>query len=81
MIRVDWRIEFFLLLVNRSWTVVYGEKEAGAFQRNARRKRAEHSTTYPFWREPYMMATEYTYFRRLEDLPGEGVIAMEFTKQ
>ncbi len=60
--------------------MIYGEKVTGAFQANALRKRAEFLTTYPFWREPYMMGQAYTYFQRVEDLPGEGVIALEFVK-
>jgi len=59
---------------------VYGEKEAGLFQKNAERKRVDYATTYPFWREPWMMAQEYTFFSRVSDLPGEGVIGMEFVK-
>lgn len=59
---------------------VYGEKTAGTFQKNAQRKRTEHFTRYPFWREAYMMGQDYTYFDSIADLPGEGVIAMEFVK-
>ena len=59
--------------------VVYGEKRPGSFRANADSKmRNPH---YPFWREPYMMAREYGYFPSIGDLPGEGVVAMEFTKQ
>ncbi len=61
-------------------TRIYGEKAAGLFRRNADRKRTEYATTYPFWREPWMMAKEYAYFARTADLPGEGVIGMEFVK-
>lgn len=61
-------------------SVVYGEKIPGTFQRNATAKRASYFTSYPFWREPYMMGQEYRYFNRIRDLPGEGVIAMEFIK-
>ncbi len=59
---------------------IYGEKQAGLFQKNANRKRTDYATTYPFWREPTMMGQEYAYFDRIEDLPGEGVFAMEFVK-
>jgi SAM-dependent methyltransferase len=58
--------------------VVYGEKEGGTFQRNAARKRADRY--YPLWREPYMMACDYRYYQSIEELPGEGVTAMEFIK-
>jgi len=60
--------------------LIYGEKVAGAFLKNAERKRAEYATTYPFWREPYMMGREYNYFQRIADLPGEGVVALECVK-
>jgi hypothetical protein len=59
--------------------VVYGEKTAGTFLRNAERKRA-NPDVYPYWREPYMMGREYGYFPDVDDLPGEGVVAMEFVK-
>ncbi len=61
-------------------SAVYGEKTAGSFAKNAKRKRTEFWTAYPFWREPYMMGQEYDYFATTADLPGEGVIAMEFRK-
>ncbi len=59
---------------------VYGEKIAGSFAKNAERKRAEYLTAYPFWREPFMMGQEYTFFHSVADLPGEGVIGLEFIK-
>ena len=58
--------------------IIFGERVAGSFLKMAARKRADRY--YPFWREPYMVAKEYTYFKTLEELPGEGVIAMEFFK-
>ncbi|MBU0729465.1 MAG: methyltransferase domain-containing protein [Proteobacteria bacterium] len=58
---------------------VYGEKHAGSFAENSQQKRLRGA--YPFWREPFMMGEEYTYFSSIKDLPGEGVIAMEFIKQ
>ncbi len=59
--------------------VVYGEKVAGSFLKNAEQKRG--NSRYPYWREPYMMAREYRYFDTVDQLPGEGVIGMIFTKQ
>jgi len=58
--------------------IVYGEKKPGAIINNTRRKRADPK--YPFWREPYMMGQEYGYFKSIADLPGQGVIALEFVK-
>jgi SAM-dependent methyltransferase len=59
---------------------VYGERIAGAFAANAALKRRTYGSRYPFWREPYMMAQEYSFFPAVDDLPGEGVIALEFRK-
>jgi ubiquinone/menaquinone biosynthesis C-methylase UbiE len=58
--------------------IIYGEKKAGSIINNARQKRADPK--YPSWREPYMMGQEYGYFKSVADLPGQGVIAMEFIK-
>ena len=58
---------------------IYGEVRPGTFRRNAYRKISDPH--YPFWREPYMMGREYRYFGSVGELPGEGVIAMEFVKQ
>ena len=58
---------------------VYGEKRAGLFFRNASMKRLLGSL-YPFWREPYMMATEYQRYSSTDELPGEGVVMLEFIK-
>jgi SAM-dependent methyltransferase len=57
---------------------IYGEKTAGTFQRNAARKRSD--PYYPYWREAYMMGRNFRCFKSIRELPGEGVIAMEFEK-
>ena len=59
--------------------IVYGERSNGLFYRNANMKRLM-GPHYPFWRESYMMATEYRYFRTITELPGEGVVMLEFIK-
>jgi 2-polyprenyl-3-methyl-5-hydroxy-6-metoxy-1,4-benzoquinol methylase len=59
--------------------VVYGEKSYGLFYRSASMKRLLDSL-YPFWRESYMMGTEYRYFKTIDELPGEGVVMLEFVK-
>jgi hypothetical protein len=59
-------------------TAVFGEKIAGTFLRN-RGERCRHFN-YPFWREPFVMATQYRLFDDIESLPGLGVIAFEFVK-
>jgi len=58
---------------------VYGERSFGLFYRNASMKRLL-GPLYPFWRESYMMATEYRYFKTIDELPGEGVVMLEFVK-
>jgi predicted SAM-dependent methyltransferase len=58
---------------------IYGEKKNGFFFRNATMKRLLGSL-YPFWREPYMIATEYQAYTSIDDLPGEGVVILEFVK-
>ncbi len=58
---------------------VYGEKSRGLFFRNTSMKRLL-GAFYPFWREPYMIAREYQSFSSTDDLPGEGVIMLEFIK-
>ncbi len=58
---------------------IYGEKIRGSFARNAEQKRRLRQG-YPFWREPYMMGREYRRFASIEDLPGDGVVAMTFIK-
>jgi SAM-dependent methyltransferase len=58
--------------------VVYGEKSAGTHRRCLERKWGDPA--YPNWREPYMMGKDFCYFTDLRDLPGEGVIALEFVK-
>lgn len=58
---------------------VYGEQIPGLFYRNASMKRLL-GPLYSFWRESYMMATEYCYFKFIDELPGEGVVMLEFVK-
>lgn len=58
---------------------VYGERRYGLFFRNVSMKRLM-GPLYPCWRESYMMAKEYRYFQTVAELPGEGVIMLEFVK-
>jgi SAM-dependent methyltransferase len=60
--------------------VFYGEKTNGFFFRNATLKRVLGGR-YPFWREPYIMATEYRYYPAIDGLPGDGVVYLEFLKR
>lgn len=59
-------------------SAIFGEVRKGIFFRNRERKLKDPA--YPFWREPYMMTAEYARFPSVKDLPGVGVIAMEFRK-
>lgn len=60
--------------------VFFGEKSYGLFFWNATMKRL-FGARYPFWREPWMMATEYRYFQTIGEMPGEGVAYLEFVKK
>jgi SAM-dependent methyltransferase len=57
---------------------LYGEKKAGVFFED---RRAKVHNDNPFWREPYMLGRQYRYYSSVDDLPGLGVIAMEFVKE
>jgi SAM-dependent methyltransferase len=57
---------------------VYGEASPGALRRALDRRMGD--PFYPYWREPYMMGQEFCHFKSLRELPGEGVIALEFEK-
>ncbi|HEY6040674.1 MAG TPA: methyltransferase domain-containing protein [Anaerolineae bacterium] len=56
---------------------IYGEKHPGFMREYVETRQFSMG---PFWREPYMMGREFRRAERLSDLPGEGVIAMEFIK-
>jgi SAM-dependent methyltransferase len=57
---------------------VYGECEPGYFGRNAQQKM--RGLPYPFWREGYMMGRHFRIYPSIDELPGEGVVALEFVK-
>ena len=59
--------------------VVYGEREAGFFGRNAEAKM--RGLPYPFWREGYMMGRNFRIYPSIDALPGEGVVALEFVSE
>ena len=74
------------VLADRLWSVtgkpsrmaIYGEIAPGSYDRNVMRKRSDPA--YPYWLEPIMMGREYRRYDAIDDLPGMGVIGMEFTK-
>ena len=57
---------------------IYGEKKHGIFIHNREEKFS--NPFYPYWREPYMMGKDYCYYQSIADLPGLGVVAMQFEK-
>ncbi len=57
---------------------IYGEKRPG-FLRQVLLHRWS-GKRYPYWREAWMMGREFRYFEKIAELPGEGVIALEFVK-
>lgn len=61
-----------------SYYKIYAEKKLGNYEANVYEKRT--NPRYPFWREPYMVSQEYEYKNNFSELPGIGVIAMEFIK-
>jgi SAM-dependent methyltransferase len=69
----------FPVLGEPSQMVVYGEREPGYFGRNAQQKM--RGLPYPFWREGYMMGRHFRIYPSIDDLPGEGVVALEFVNK
>jgi len=56
---------------------VYGERARGFHLALYERKWRDRA--YPFWREPWFM-TGFSRFESIQDLPGEGVVLLEFIK-
>ncbi len=71
------RERIFSVLGEPSDMTVYGESEPGYFGRNAQQKM--RGLPYPFWREGYMMGRNFQLYPSIDALPGEGVVALEFT--
>lgn len=57
---------------------IFGENRPGNFLANRAQK--VRGGSYPFWRESLMMGQQYCYFEQIREMPGLGVIAMEFVK-
>jgi SAM-dependent methyltransferase len=57
---------------------LWGEVEPGALKRRLIRRWGD--TQYPIWREPLEMRREFRSFDQLSELPGEGVIGLEFVR-
>lgn len=71
------RDRVFSILGEPRQTTVYGESEPGYFGRNAQQKM--RGLPYPFWREGYMMGRHFRIYPSIDALPGEGVVALEFS--
>jgi SAM-dependent methyltransferase len=59
-------------------SAIYGERIAGTLHSWLIKRWARER--YPLWKEPYAVAREFQYYESIADLPGDGVIAMEFVK-
>ncbi len=67
----------FSVLGEPTSAVVYGETA----KRDLRQPKGDaHVSEYPHPREPLAMARDWRCFSRVQDLPGQGVIAMTFNK-
>lgn len=69
----------FAIVGQPSHMAVFGEKIEGTFVRDRERKLSDPD--YPFWRESWMMASQYQYFERIKNMPGLGVVTFEFVQQ
>jgi SAM-dependent methyltransferase len=72
------RARVLSILGEPSRVTVYGESEPGYFGRNAQQKM--RGLPYPFWREGYMMGRHFQIYPSIDALPGEGVVALQFTR-
>lgn len=71
------RERIFSVLGEPQSSIVYGTI---AKHECANKSGAQRNLYHPSPREPIVMAREWRCFSRIEDLPGEGIIAMAFTK-
>jgi len=71
------RDRVFSILGEPRQMMVYGESEPGYFGRNAQQKM--RGLPYPFWREGYMMGRHFRIYPSIDALPGEGVVALQFS--
>jgi len=75
------------MLRERVWSVtgeptsmgVFGERSPGLYERIRQRKLRTQS--YPYYLESYFMASSFRRFDSIRDMPGVGVVAMEFVKR
>jgi SAM-dependent methyltransferase len=72
------RNDIFWVTGNPVRTVIYGEKSPGFLRGELLNRWSGHPWRY--WREPILMGKNFGYFDKISDLPGEGVIGLEFVK-
>jgi SAM-dependent methyltransferase len=58
---------------------IFGETRNGICLRNRAQRFSNHD--YPFWAEPTFIRKNFRYFNSVSEMPGWGVIAMEFIKR
>lgn len=68
----------FAITGKPSSCAIFGERVAGGYDADVLAKRSDPN--YPHWRDCYATAKTYAAYRTLDELPGMGVIAMEFLK-
>lgn len=68
----------FRILGQPNRVKIFGETRLGNSLTN--RSQKVRGGSYPFWRESLMMGEEYCYFEQIREMPGLGVIALEFIK-
>ncbi|MCA9130865.1 MAG: methyltransferase domain-containing protein [Planctomycetales bacterium] len=69
----------FLVTGEPVYQEIFGEIQAGHYDSNVLAKRTSHA--YPVWAEPLMMAKRYRRYESIDEMPGMGVVAMEFVKR
>ena len=57
---------------------IFGEIKPGFIFQNRIEKMDDN---YPFYKEPYIVGRNFRLFNEIDELPGLGVIAMEFIKK
>jgi len=70
---------FYSVMGSPARFAIYGETKAGSLLEGLLKYWSGRG--YPLWKEPFAMAQEFRRYESLSDLPGEGVIAMEFIKK
>lgn len=70
---------FYSVLGRPTRLGIYGEREPGSLRCGLIKKWS--GAKYPRWKEPYTMAQDFQRYQTIGDLPGEGVIVMEFEKR